>query len=93
MSQVKSHTRHVGGKQVRVKGHKRRQLQPGRAGRNGLKALKHAKRKHYTAAVVTAGVATAEIGAWTVMRGTGVVLTSIGLLAIGGAALARRFAK
>lgn len=92
MSTVKPHTRRTKNGNVKVRKHSRKGLQPKRAGRNAKRAFKAAKRKQHARAIALTSVAAVEIGGWFALRGTGVVLATIGVLAIGGAVLAKKVA-
>lgn len=87
MSRVKAHRRKVGGKTVKVRQHSRR-LDTHRAGRNYLRAYRNSKRKRHGKAAMWAGIATAELGGFVLMRGAGVALVTVGLglFALGRAA-------
>lgn len=92
MSTVGKHTRRTkSGKRVPVRKHSRK-LQPKRAGKNAKRAVKASRAGNNKRAMVLASVAAAEIGGWMAFRGVGIALATIGVLAIGGAVLAKKVA-
>lgn len=86
MARVRAHTR----KGRRVKAHSRK-LQPRRAGRNARRAYQLARHKRHNDAIVLGSLAAAEFGAWTVLRGTSLLLVTLGLVAVGLGVAARRW--
>lgn len=90
MAKVRAHTRTVRGKRQRVRPHSRK-LQPSRARRNARRAYQLAKRKRHNDAIVWGSLAAAELGAWTFLRGTSLLLTTLGIIAVGLGVAARRW--
>lgn len=82
MSRVRGHTRNVDGRDVRVRSHSRR-LQPGRGMNNLGRAYQSARRQKRSAALTFAGLGIAEIGAWFTLKGVGLVLMTVGVIALG----------
>lgn len=75
---------------VSVRSHSRRPLSPRRAWRNAKRAWRAGRQRRLTHAAVFGTVAAAELGAWAAFGATGLVLTTIGVLAIGAGTLAMR---
>jgi hypothetical protein len=90
---VKGSTRRTkSGKRVKVRPYTRH-TKPARAKRNAKRGYRSLKRRQYGKAAMLGAAATAEIGAWAFGRGTGVLLTSIGIALVGLGVSARRTAK
>jgi len=93
---VRTHTRKTpSGGQTTVRQHGRQ----GRAKRKPVVSPRHAwklakraftagRRKRRVTAAVLGGLALAELGAWVGLRGAGFLLATVGVLALGAAALA-----
>lgn len=103
MSRVKAHTRTVNGRKVRVTQHNRKggnsaaklgmKLRPSRAWKNAKRSHRAARGGYKAAAFCWGTAATAEILAWTVLKGAGGILSILGVvLAAAGAASLRRTA-
>jgi hypothetical protein len=75
---------------VPVRSHRRRQLSLRRVWRNAKRAWRAGRQRRHTHALVFGTVAAAELGAWAAFRGTGLVLTTIGVLAVGAGTFAMR---
>ncbi len=76
-----------------VRSHRRRQLSLRRVWRNAKRAWRAGRQRRHTHALVfgtAAAAAAAELGAWAAFRGTGLVLTTIGVLAVGAGTFAMR---
>lgn len=88
MARVRAHTRTVGGRRQQVRAHSR--LQPKRARRNARRAYRLTRRNRWGPAAAAAGIAAAEISGWLLLRGTGVALTTLGIVAVAAGVAAIR---
>jgi hypothetical protein len=89
---VRTHTRTVNGRRVTVHQHSRK-LNPGRAGRNAMRAIRATRRKKRGTAVLLAGLAVGELAGWLTLRTTSLGLTALGIGLVGIGVAARSLAR